>query len=86
VTLEIGRTIGGLVTTVAVHPKRPLVAAGGDDGRVGLCELAGDRTVLLQYGDGSRVASLAWSQDGARLAAGTEMGAVSFFDLTTGAD
>jgi WD40 repeat protein len=84
--LEIGRNIGGLVTTVAAHPKRPIVAAGCDDGRVGLCELAGDRAVLLHYGDGSRVASLAWSRDGARLAAGTESGVVSLFDLTTGVD
>ena len=83
--IEIGRGIGRLVTSVAVHPGRPLVAAGFDDGRVALCEMAGDRTVRLRPGDGGHISALAWSRDGLRLAAGTDAGAVSVFDLAKGA-
>lgn len=83
--LEVGQGIGRLVTQVAVHPARPLVAAGFDDGRVAVCELTADfesRAVRLRPGDGGRVVALAWSRDGSRLAAGTDAGALSVFDLS----
>jgi WD40 repeat protein len=86
--LGIGRGIGRLVTQVAVHPARPLVAAGFDDGRVAVCELTADpegRVVRLRPGDGGRVSALAWSRDGSRLAVGTEAGALSVFDLSKSA-
>jgi WD40 repeat protein len=83
--VEVGRGIGRLVTSVAVHPKRPLVAAGFDDGRVAVCELSGERVVRLRPGDGGRTSALAWSWDGTRLAAATDAGAVSLFDLSRGA-
>jgi WD40 repeat protein len=83
--VEAGRGIGRLVTAVAVHPKRPLVAAGFDDGCLALCELFGERIVRLQSGDSGRISALAWSRNGARLAAGAESGAVSLFDLSMGA-
>jgi WD40 repeat protein len=83
--VELGRGIGRLVTIVAVHPKRPLVAAGFDDGRVAVCELSGERIVRLRPGDGARISTLAWSRDGTRLAAGAESGAVSLFDLSRAA-
>jgi WD40 repeat protein len=77
-----GRGIGRVVTVVAVHPMGPLVAAGFDDGRVAVCELPGERVVRLRPGDGSRIVALVWSQDGKRLASGTEAGAVAFFDVS----
>ena len=87
--MEFGQGIGQLVTRVAVHPTRPLVATGFDDGRVAICEVTTDResrAIRPRPGDGYRISALAWSRDGARLAAGTEGGAVSIFDLaTTGA-
>jgi WD40 repeat protein len=83
--VEVGRGIGRLVTSVAVHPKRSLVAAGFDDGRVAVCELSGERVVRLRPGDGGRTSALAWSSDGTRLAAATDAGAVSLFDLSRGA-
>jgi hypothetical protein len=61
-----------------------LVATGFDDGRVAICELTTDResrAIRLRPGDGGRVSALAWSQDGMRLAAGTEGGALVIFDL-----
>jgi WD40 repeat protein len=82
--IEVARGIGRLVTAVAVHPKRPLVAAGFDDGQVAVCELSGEHVVRLRPGDGGRVTILAWSPDGARLAASAESGAVSLFDLSRG--
>jgi WD40 repeat protein len=83
--IEIGQGIGGLVTRVAVHSARPLVATGFDDGRVAICELTADpesRLVRLRPGDGGRVMALAWSRDGSRLAAGTDAGALCVFDLS----
>src|SRR4051794_37104717 len=74
---EVGQGIGRLITQVAVHPDRPLVAAGFDDGRVAICELTADRekrALRLRPGDGGRVSALAWSRNGKRLAVGTEAG------------
>lgn len=78
--VELCRGVGQLVTLVAVHPSRPLIAAGFDDGRIALCEVPEDRVIRLRPGDGGRVTALAWSGDGTRLAVGTEAGAVSLFD------
>jgi WD40 repeat protein len=82
--IEFGQGIGRLVTQVAAHPARRLIATGFDDGRVAICELTADRksrAVRLRPADGRRVSALAWSPDGARLAAGTDGGALSIFDL-----
>ncbi len=86
--LEVGTGIGQLVTQVAVHPSRPLVAAGFDDGGVAVCELAASsesRAIRLRPPGGGRVSALAWSRDGGRLAVGTAAGALSIFDLATSA-
>ena len=83
--IQVGHDIGEMVTQVAVHPTRPLVAAGFDDGQVAVCELAADRegrTVRLRPAGDGRVFALAWSRDGARLAAGTDAGALAAFDLS----
>jgi WD40 repeat protein len=82
--IEVGQGIGRLVTRVAAHPARRLIATGFDDGGVAICELAADRkssAIRLRPGDGHRVAALAWSQDGTRLAVGTDGGALSIFNL-----
>ena len=86
--LEVGQEIGRLVTQVAVHPSRPLVAIGFDDGQVAICELATDhegRAVRLRSGGGGRVSALAWSGNGNRLAVGTETGRLAMFDLAKSA-
>ena len=80
--IELGRGLGRLVTCVAAHPKRPLVAAGFDDGQVALCALKpADAIVRVRGIDGARITSLAWSRDGTRLAAGTAAGVVPIYDL-----
>jgi WD40 repeat protein len=86
--IEVGQGIGRLVVQVAVHPARPLIAVGFDDGRVAICELSPDResrAIRLRPGDGCRISALAWSRDGAWLAAGTDGGSLSIFDLTRAA-
>ena len=86
--LEIGQGIGRLVTQVAVHPNRQLVAIGFADGGVAVCELTADRNaraVRLRPAGSDRISALAWSPGGARLAAGTDTGVVSVFDLSKAA-
>jgi WD40 repeat protein len=83
--LEVGSGLGRLVTSVAVHPKNPIVAAGFDEGQVIVCALSRkEKVVRLRWPDWERVTALAWSRDGTRLAVGTEAGAVSLFDLSKG--
>lgn len=80
--IELCQGVGRLVTVVGVHPIRPLVAAGFDDGRLALCDIAGEKIVRLRPGDGGRATALAWSSDGRRLAVGTDAGIVSLFNLS----
>jgi len=83
--LEVGSGLGRLVTSVAVHPKNPIVAAGFDEGQVIVCALSRqEKVVRLRWPDWERVTALAWSRDGNRLAVGTETGAISLFDLSKG--
>lgn len=83
--IEIGSRLGRLVTSVAVHPKNPIVAAGFDEGQVIVCALTGrEKVVRLRWPDWERITALAWSRDGTRLAVGTEAGAVALFDLSKG--
>jgi WD40 repeat protein len=83
--LEVGSGLGRLVTSVAVHPKNPIVAAGFDEGQVIVCALSRrEKVVRLRWPDWERITALAWSRDGARRAAGTKAGAVSVFDLSKG--
>ena len=78
---EFGHRPGILVSCVAAHPKRPLVAFGYDDGEVRIAELPGSRVIEVRRGDGTKVTAVAWSADGGILGAGTEDGTVSAIDL-----
>ena len=81
--LEVGSGLGRLVTSVAVHPKNPIVAAGFDEGQVIVCALSRqEKVVRLRWPDWERITALAWSRDGARLAVGTSAGVISLFDLS----
>lgn len=83
--IEVGRGLGRLVTRVAVHPKSRIVAAGFDEGQVIVCALGGeDQVVRLRWPDRQSVTALAWSRDGKRLAAGTNGGGISIYDLSQG--
>lgn len=62
------------VSTVAAHPKQEVIAAGYEDGLVLLIRVADGAEVLVRRADASPVTALAWSDNGQRLAFGTETG------------
>jgi WD40 repeat protein len=83
--LQVGSGLGRLVTSVAVHPKNPIVAAGFDEGQVIVCAPSRQEKVArLRWPDWERITALAWSRDGARLAVGTGAGVISLLDLSKG--
>lgn len=85
------------VSRVACHPVHPLIAAGYHNGAVLLCQPGSD-DVLFARGSsaggpglapgalraGSSIAALAWSDDGTRLAIGTEAGDLGLLPLPAG--
>lgn len=79
--IEMGYVYDGLVTAVAVHPERPLVAGGYSTGAVLVGGVARGEALIARAGGGARVTALAWSRDGRRLLAGTEAGEVVLMDL-----
>jgi WD40 repeat protein len=79
---EFGRRERYLVTCVATHPKRPLVAFGYDDGEVRVAEVPGSRMVTVRPATDDKVVSLAWSPDGAAIGVGDSEGIVSLIDLS----
>jgi WD40 repeat protein len=81
---EFGQRPGILVTCVAAHPSRPLVAFGYEDGETHVAEVPGNRVIELRRGDGSKVTGIAWSANGAALATGTADGTVSLTELPPG--
>ena len=56
------------ILALAVHPRRPLLATAGQDGRGRLWDLDGQASANLLTGDAAWVEHLAWSPSGDRLA------------------
>lgn len=74
----------GIVRRVACHPQHEVVAAGFDTGLVLVVDIARER-VLPVCGPGrGGVSALAWRQDGAVLAFGTESGFAARVDFSAG--
>jgi WD40 repeat protein len=65
---------GSRVTTVASHPRQPIVAVGYADGTVKLVRIDDDALILTRQSDGQAVSALAWDSIGQTLAFGTESG------------
>jgi WD40 repeat protein len=63
-----------LVTAVAAHPARPLLAIGNKEGGVLLTRIEEAQSVTLVPVSGDPVSALCWSPDGGVLAIGTEGG------------
>ncbi len=72
---------GPLVTTVACHPKRDILAAGFEDGLVLLFRMDDAADILVTKANGSAVSSLAFSQDGTQLGYIRENGTIGLLNL-----
>ena len=83
--LELGAPReGALVTAVACHPSRALLAIGYADGALALASLdSGEERELRGEGRGA-VSALAWHGRGARLAFGSESGECGLIDIANG--
>jgi WD40 repeat protein len=62
------------VTTVACHPRQPVVAVGYADGAVKLVRIDDDALILARKPDEQPVSAFAWDNTGQILAFGTESG------------
>jgi WD40 repeat protein len=69
------------VTLVACHPIHALIAVGYDNGAVLLCQPGSADTLFIKGAGASAVSALAWSQDGTRLALGTQQGELGLISL-----
>lgn len=72
------------VSSVAFHPRSPVIAVGFEDGWLMLCRLTDNGEILVRSttaGESAAVSALAWSADGRRLLFGTEDGAAGLLDL-----
>jgi eukaryotic-like serine/threonine-protein kinase len=77
------RTAKG-VTRSVYSPDGRVVAEGGSDGSIRLCELKGHRPVALEQKPGGAVVTLAFSRDGKRLAAGRKDQSLIVWEVATG--
>ena len=71
---EIGFDQNAMVVRVAALPTGQKVAAGLDDGRVWICDLATQKIETLKAEKGAEITALALSPDGKQLAWGDEEG------------
>jgi WD40 repeat protein len=69
------------VTTVACHPRQPVVAVGHADGSVRLVRIDDDALILVRQPDEQPVSALGWDSAGQTLAFGTESGAAGILAL-----
>ncbi len=70
-----------LVTRVACHPSKEIVAVGYRDGMVLAVRFADSEEALLRRPGDGPVSALAWDAGGTRLAFGTEEGAAGIVDI-----
>ncbi len=62
------------VSSVACHPKDPVVAVGYEDGMVLMARISDGAEILLRAPDGSPVTATGWRADGGAVAFGTANG------------
>ena len=71
-----------LCTRVAAHPQHEMVAAGFADGLVVLADIGSERILPVAAPGRGAISALAWREDGAWLAFGTETGFAALVDLS----
>lgn len=78
---EIGFDESAMVVRVAGMPGGQMVAAGLDDGRVWICDLAASGITPLKAEKGAAITALAMTADGKRVAWGDEAGGAGVADV-----
>jgi WD40 repeat protein len=81
---EIGFDESSMVARVAASPDKSLLAAGLDDGRVWVCDVATSRMETIKAEKGAAISALAMSADGMRVAWGDEEGGVGVAEIPEG--
>ena len=81
---EIGFDESAMVARVAATPDSSLLAAGLDDGRVWVCDVATSRMVVIKAEKGPAISALALTLKGDRVAWGDEEGGVGVADVPAG--
>ncbi len=79
--IELAGPGNALVTAVACHPKRDIIAAGFEDGQVLLFRMEDAADILVANANGAAVSAMAFSQDGAQLGYSCENGRVGLLNL-----
>lgn len=69
------------VSSVACHPRQPVVAVGYADGAVKLARVNDGALILARSPDGQPVSALAWDAGGQMIAFGTDSGAAGILAL-----
>ena len=81
---EIGFDESALVARVAATPDASLLAAGLDDGRVWVCDVATSRMEIIKAEKGPAISALAISLKGDRVAWGDEEGGAGVAEIPAG--
>ena len=71
---EFGYVFQGVVTQVATHPEKAIVAAGYNNGAVLIGKYQSGNAIIARAPCGHFITSLSWSTDGNYLYAGTDSG------------
>jgi hypothetical protein len=79
--VELAGVSGALVTSVACHPKRDIIAAGFEDGQVLLFRMEDAADILVANVTGVPVSGMAFSHDGAQLGYTRENGSIGLLNL-----
>ena len=80
--LELGTRGDQMVSAVAFHPKDEVVAIGFADGMVLAARCADQKEVLLRRPGKGAITSMAWDNEGRRVAFGSEAGDCGVIDIS----
>ncbi|MCB1454045.1 MAG: WD40 repeat domain-containing protein, partial [Rhizobiaceae bacterium] len=80
--LELGTRGDQMVSAVAFHPRDEVVAIGFGDGMVLAARCADQKEVLLRRPGKGAITSMAWDNEGRRVAFGSEAGDCGVIDIS----
>lgn len=79
--VETGKPSLVAVEAVASHPKRPLIAAGYENGMLIIATVGSRDELVIKTEGGGAITELEWSGDGGYLAVGTDRGLAAIVEL-----